>query len=337
MRIYRDILKQAWFILWHYLWLWPFGLLAALAGNAGEFNSLTVTSDQLGNQADALATLRNSIQSNQFVNIWESLIRSFGQAPLLLFTVTVVGLLIALLVIWLVTISQAALIDATGKIDLASPTSFLSATKSGIKNFWQIFWLNLITKFATYLILAVAFLPFLASYLLQGSGWSFTILMIISFIVSVPVGLILGFILRYAANYVVLENAKWWEALERAAGLFFRNWLATIEMALLLFFINIALGLLIFIFVIPRSFNLDILILLSGFDWLTLFRILPVILVVIAIGMWFSTYQWIAWILLFRRLQTGNLMPKLIRITNNLPSPISSLLNKPTLDKLIKK
>lgn len=331
MRIYRDILKQAWFILWHYVWLWPFGLLAALAGNAGEFNSLTITPDRLGNQADALATLRNSIQTNDFVNLWETIIRSFGQAPLLMFTVTVVTLLVTLALVWLVNMSQASLIHATGKIDLASPTSFTDSAQAGIKFFWPIFWLNLVTKFATYLILAVAFLPFLATYLLQGSGWSFTVLMVISFIVSVPVALILGFILRYAANFVVLENAKWWEALERAVNLFFKNWLATIEMALLLFVINLVLGLLMFIFVIPRSFNLDILILLGGFDWITLFRVLPVVIIVIGIGMWFSTYQWLAWTLLFRRIQTGNLMPKLIRLTNTLPNSISSVLNKPTL------
>ena len=328
MRIYRDVLKQSWNILWHYAWLWPFGLLAALSGVGAEYNSLIVAADRLNNQADFLGVLKSFTAAGGLSQAWQSFFNSFASAPMFFVWGLVLLLVIALLVVWLVIVAQAALIHAVGAIDKKQTTSFVRAAEAGVHNFWPIFWLNLLTKFVIYIILSVAFLPFLISFLIQSTAtWNFDSLIIISFLISVPLAIVVSFILKYAAIYIVLEKQSWWRALENGINLFCRNWLVSLEMASLMFGLSFALSMLVYFF-IPAEFILQLSFLWQEFDTLTFIRVVRSALVLIVTGSLYATFQYIAWVILFRLLNTGQVVAKLNRLTDDIPNYIHGWVNQ---------
>jgi len=321
MRIYREILKQAWHILWSHPWLWLFGLLAAVAGNGGEYNSLLAAADRISNQANFLGVLKSFVAAGGMGQTWAAVADGFARAPLMFVWGIFLLAVVTLLIVWLVVVAQAALIKAAGTIDGNEPISLTQAATGGVKYFWPILWLNIVAKFFTYLLLAVAFLPFLISFLARPevASWSFDSLILISFLVSVPLWLIVSFVLKYAAIYVVLEKQTWWHALERALNLFFRNWLVSLEMAGLLFLVNIVISLIVYIF-IPTDFGLQLSLLGSNWNTLALIRVLQPALITVAAASWYATFSYLTWTILFRRLTAGPLVPKLVRLATDIPN-----------------
>jgi hypothetical protein len=329
MRIYRDVLKQSWSILWHYAWLWPFGLLAALSGVGAEYNSLIAAADRINNQADFLGVLKSFTAAGGLSQAWQSFLNSFTATPLLFVWGLVLLLIIALLIVWLVVVAQATLIHAVGAIDKKQSTSFSQAAEAGVHSFWPIFWLNLLTKFVIYIILSVAFLPFLISFLAQQTAsWNFDSLIVISFLVSVPLSIVVSFILKYAAIYIVLEKQSWWRALANAVNLFGRNWLVSLEMAGLMFVISFALSMLVY-FLIPAEFILQLSFLWQQFDSLTMIRVIRSALVLVITGSLYATFQYIAWVILFRFINTGQAVAKLNRLTDDIPNYIHTWVSPP--------
>ncbi|MFA4818704.1 MAG: hypothetical protein WC621_02585 [Patescibacteria group bacterium] len=332
MQIYRTILRRAWQILWQHAWLWPLGLFAALAGNGGEYSALAISSERVATQISAWQTLQTNLKTDQVNFVWEGIKNTFSHSPVLVIWLLFVLIVVAILVLWIIIVSQASLIQATGKIDAGESTNFTKTTSAAVKHFWPIFFLNLLAKFFIYLLLAVAFLPFLIALLIHPqTNWNFNLLVIISFIISAPLSLIISFVLKYAAIYIVLAKEKWWSALAKAINLFFRNWLVSLEMAAILFVINFALSMVVFL-LIPNTILLEVYVLFTGFNWITLFRVLPTFILFVAAGTWFATFQYVAWTLLYRRLEGDGIIPKLIRLTEHLPPTINYWLNKNPLD-----
>ncbi|MFZ5391187.1 MAG: hypothetical protein ACOZAJ_02850 [Patescibacteria group bacterium] len=328
MKIYRDILKRSWQILWRYYWLWPLGLVAALAGNGGEYNVLSLSREQISSQASALETLKLTLRTDQLKEIGQNLLANFTNSPIASVWLIAMVLALLLLAVWVITVAQAALIRAAGSLDAEQSTSFVQASQTGIKKFWPIFWLNVLTRFITALLLVVAYLPFLISFLANpNNSWNFGALLVISYLISIPLTIIISFVLRYAAIYIVLENESWWSALEKGLNLFFRNWLVSLETAALLFIINLALGFGIFL-VTPNTIALEVYVLLTNFNFITLFRLLPIFLLFLVAGMWFAVFQYVTWTLLFRRLRVGSVTSKLVRWRQAMPNSLAGWLKK---------
>ncbi|MDP3986013.1 MAG: hypothetical protein Q8P77_01115 [Candidatus Veblenbacteria bacterium] len=320
MRIYRDIIKSAWHTLWHYAWLWPFGLLAALAGNGGEYGGLVSAVDRIAQQGNLLTAVREAMLSHKLNLIGQGLQKSFEQAPASI-TATLFLLAVALLlVVWLIIVSQAALIRAASAIHAGEPISLTKAAMEGNQHFWPIFALNLLARFATWLLLGVAILPFLISYLARGGVAEFDTLIIISFLVFVPLATIISFIIKYAAIAVVLERQPWWLALERGVGLFFRNWLVSLEMAAILFGINLILSAVVYSLIANSLLSVPVTFVLQGVTLATVLKFLPQLILLVAAGAWYSTFQYAAWTILFRRLQEGQVTPKLLRAADDIPN-----------------
>ena len=324
MRIYRDIIRSAWHVLWRYPWLWPFGLLAAAAGNGGEFSSLISKVDTIANQASLLTGLRQAVLSHRFEQNLTDLGYSLSQRPLATAGSFVLLGVVALLIIWLVIVSQAALIHGSGSLAAGQPTTFTKSAEAGNRHFWPILFLNVLARFATYLVMAVAVLPFLISFLAQpNAASSLDSLIIISFLIFVPLAIIISFILKYAAISVVLEDSRWWVALSRAVNLFFRNWLVSIEMAGVLFTANLVLSMAVFALTANTLLGLPFSYYLTNFSAVTFLRYLPALLLVIAAGAWFSTFSYAAWTILFKRLRMGEVSPKLLRLAGDVPEYLS--------------
>lgn len=335
MRIYRDIIKSSWHILWHYAWLWPFGLFAALAGNGGEYGSVISAIDRISSQGDLLTGIRESILSHRLTLIWQGVQQSFAQAPVSIITTLFLILVALLMIAWLVIVSQAALIKSTSNIEDGMPTSFSGAAEEGNRHFWPIFLLNLLSRFTVWLLLAVSILPFFISYLVKGNGASFDSLIMISFLVFVPLAIIISFIIKYAVIAVVLDKQSWWGSLVKAVNLFFRNWLVSLEMAAILFAINLLISLIIYSLIANSLLSAPLTIALRGINLATILRYTPQVLVLITSGALFSTFQYVAWTILYRKLSQGIVVPKLLRAADDIPTYLENWFKRtpPSLPK----
>jgi len=329
MNIYRDILKKAWQVLWKHPWLWLLGIVASLAGNGGEYNALINAADRVANETSALGALKNTLAVGQLGTLWESFLTGMAKAPFTVILSIAVTIAIILVVVWLILVAQASLITASKQILQEGKSHPIDAMGSGAKHFGSLFTLHIITKFFVYILLLIAFLPFLLSFLASptSANWSFDALTIVSFFIYIPLTLMIAFILRYAMVYVVLEGESWWNGLIKAINLFLRHWLVSLEMAGILFAINLVLGIVAYM-LIPDTITWDIAMVYDGFTVTGLLRLLPTIAILLAAGSWFATFQYAAWTTLFVKFQTDEVLPKLVRLSDSYPRYLGVLKKK---------
>ncbi|MFA4937215.1 MAG: hypothetical protein WC575_02945 [Patescibacteria group bacterium] len=322
-KLYRDVLARAWKILWKNPWLWLFGIFAAFTANTGEYASLISSYNKMIRQLGVVVALKHAIYTNELAGLGQN-ISVFLLQPVVLSVIMLVALaVVVLMVVWLVTVSQIGLIEASGRLGNGETADFDSSFHSGVKHFWPVLWLNILTKFLIYLLLAVATLPFLITFLThQQEDWGFSWLFIIAFLIFIPLSLIVAFVVKYAIAYVVLKSKTWWEALEYGINLFLRNWLISLEMAAALFVVYIIMGMVIYM-ILPTDMPLLVAELFSGFDFYIFLKLLPSLLAFIIIGAGYGAFQYIAWILLFDRLTEGTALAKLTRLTSEVPEYLS--------------
>ncbi len=319
MRIYRDILQQAWRTLWRSPYLWVFGLFAALAGNGGEYASIANTVERIANQATVLGTLQSAAAINRLSQLLGALSDGITSNPLVSTWILLITAVLVMLIVWVIVVSQAALIRAAGGLAQGQRISFTDALGAGVKHFWPVFLLNVLLKFVVYLVLVSALLPFLIYYLVGGSSWTFDGVILLSYVAFVPLTIVLSFIAKYAAMYVVLEGERWWHALDRAIGLFFRNWLVSLEMAGLLLAINLTISILLVFVLLPDALAINASLIAAEFNAIIALRLVVTFITFLAVGAWFATFQYFAWTFLFHRLQTGSVVSKIVRLAGNLP------------------
>jgi hypothetical protein len=329
MRIYRDILKTAWQLLWKYPWLWAFGLLVALVGNGNEYDSLFSALGSIADQGTFLGALQSAVASNTAVQVWNNIINTLSQAPSLFVLGGLLVLAVGFLVVWVITVAKGGLIYALGSLDSGQNVRFSQAAAAGANRFWELFILNVLAKFFSYLVVLVAFLPFLISFLTQPEAWSsFNTLIVISFLLFVPLALMLAFILKYAAIEIVLKGVRWWQGLERGINLFFRNWLVSLEMAAALFVLNLVVSLVLLFVLLPDTVAIrdELLRVVANGSALIISRLILTAIIFVAIGSWFAVFEYAAWVVLFRRLERGPVVPKLIRATSDMSQSLPTWL-----------
>lgn len=325
MHIYRDIFRRAWVMLWRYPWLWVFGLLVALIGNSNEYNTLFSAIDRISSEGAYLAYLKDQTAMNQIGASLHNVFLIFTQSPVLLTWMVMLSLLVVLIIVWVITVAKAGLIQASGDLEAGRKATFSGSTISAAQFFWPIFILNVLTKFFIYLVLLVALLPFFLAFLVGSTAsLGFSMMVLVSFVILIPLTLIVSFILKYAAIYVVLERAKWWNALEQATMLFFRNWLVSLEMAAFLFLFNVLVSLILLFVLIPDVLTIKQELIRSAFAQyvspIVTVRLLFAVLIFVAAGTWYAVFDTASWVLLFRRLHGENVVPKLVRAVQATPA-----------------
>ncbi len=318
--LYRNILKKSWEMLKKFKWMWFFGLFAALLGNGGEIDILAQYK-KLTNAPEFLTNLRENITVFNPSTIGQGLIESLGDSPFSVIIFIATTLIFLLLAIWLITVSQGALIESASRIDTNKKVDFKNAVKKGQEKFWPIFGLNIITRFVLYFILVVLAMPFSVLYLLTDSSIALTTITIFAFILLVPIAIILSFILKFAFAYVVIKNQKAIDSFILAWRLFKENWLISIEMAVILFAINLGISFITItiLAIISLPFiGLFILMLLiqnvAGVNAIIAISMIIFLVLILFVGSGLATFQYSSWTLLFQKLLTGKRHPKLIRL-----------------------
>jgi hypothetical protein len=324
MNLYRNILKRAWEITWKFKYLWFFGLFVALLGNGGEMEIISRSFDINNSEGffsgfGDIFTSTGIFSRGVFGNIGNLAVHD----PFNLFMVILLILIMALLtifVIWLMVVSQAAIVNNTACIVADKGHNLKDGLLAGIKKFWPVFGLNVLVKFIIMFIFFLISLPFLVSYS-HSSVFSATLVFIISYLIFIPAAIIMSFIIKYSIGYSVIKNYNFIEALKSGWNLFLRNWLVSLEMAFILFFINFFAGLLLIILLLilatPFLFFALLFIktaLIFNFWLLAIFAFVLFLAVIIVVGSALAVFQTSSWTGLYIELIGRGGISKLVRM-----------------------
>lgn len=327
MSLYRNILGQGWKITWHNKYLWFFGIFAALLGNGGEYEILI--RGLRGETGSGLFPNFSRIADTGIFSI--STLSNIGQLFrddfLNMFIILIIGLIALTLfgfLVWLTIISQVALVSNTvsiiSKKNKGQKVGIKEGINVGASNFWPIFGLNIIIKLIVYSAFILVSLPIIFSAKELGViNWLYVSL----FIILIPTAIALSFLIKYAIAYVVIKGSNFFDSIKLGWQLFIKNWLISVEMAFILFFINFLIGigiiLLLLILAIPflfLSLILYKLIALAGFWIIAITALILFLFIVVAGGAALATFQTASWTGLFIELVSKGGTSKITRILN---------------------
>lgn len=322
MLSYRNLLKQAWLITWKHKFLWFFGLFSTLlaAGGSIEYKMLDQNINQglingsllsAGSFAQLIYTLKTLCLG--FINLFTYDILTIINV----LTIILICLTLMITLLWLAVSSQGALVISVKKIisnnkKKEEVLTIRDGLTAGHKKFWKVLGLNVIIKLAVNAILFIISLPLLL-LALRDSNW-FVLVYIILFVIFLPVAVSLSLMLKYAIAYSVLDNEKFITSIEKAHKLFRKNWLISLEMAIILFIINFFAGLAILIAMAILFFPLFLVGISFNFFWLVVLMVLLALIFLVLCGSALSTFQISTWTNLFIRLKDGSVLAKLERI-----------------------
>lgn len=315
MKLYKDVISQSWHFTTKHSQLWPLGLFAIfVVGNGGEI-------DRYLRYINALVK-DGSILNPDFwtQHAWFGFAQdcinllTAGDSRMWLFTILFV--LSALVVAYMIVVAQAGLVYAAGR----DAVTFREAFREGQRHALQL----LVLHMGTYLVITIFTLLFIAlvtSINLQSSGESHNLLVVLGIVVLMPIVLGISFVARYASNYIVLHSMHVGNAVRSGWRLFTNNLLVTIEMAIIVMvfalLLNLALLFMTALVVAPylaTIFAADPDAMVVQYYNAAFIGAVVYALSTILFGSIFSTWQWSAWTLLFKRLQTEKHSSKLVRI-----------------------
>jgi hypothetical protein len=321
MTIYRHILRQAWQITWLNRWLWLFGLFAAVLGNGGVFNILINNITSVQNQGALITDLNSLFTQGSIGALGATFVEVLSNLNLASFLVLLLILVLGLFILWLAIVTQGGLISGSFRLHKDQATSFKESWQRGMGKFWPVLWLNVSTRVVTYVLLIILGLPFFFLYVAtQNLVWQW-FLLVVSFMVFVPVAIIIALLVQYAVMFVVVKNSEFKMAVKESWDLFKQNWIVSIEMALVLFIVNIAAGLGLLIGALFILLPFLILGFLGVYFTINALFVLAFILgglvlavAVFTFGAVLATFQTTTWVILFTRLTEGTIMPKILRL-----------------------
>jgi hypothetical protein len=322
MTLYRDILGQAVKSTWKNKYLWFFGLFAAFLGNAGEFEIIFRGFNK--SSYPLIPGMEGITQSGLFS--WQG-IKGAGNLiqtdPLSLFIalgVLLLVLAIGLFFLWLAICSQAALVHSSARIRNNKTHSLKASLGVGMAKFWPVLGMNVVMRILMYALFSILSLPIILLSTKLGII-SISLLYLVSFVVFVVFVVVFSFIIKYAIAFTVIKDLNFVSAIKQGWKLFIKNWLVSLEMAFLLFFINFIVGagiiLLFLIISIPFFFMAYMFAAFQLFFsfWLIVLLALIAYVVFIALtGSFLSAFQINTWTGLFMELVSRGGVSKLVRI-----------------------
>jgi len=295
----RQILKKAWQITWQNPALWFFGIFVALLGAGGEIEILwrSVTLGQAeGDKGLLWSFLSGFIDGKLFtLAAFKGFFKALVTQPLVLFIMMLILMVvigIVVLLVWLTIVSQTGLVN--GVIDSVKSnkkTTWGKNFAAGVYKFWPVLSLNAIVKILFWLLFMI--LGYIATLNFIGYGPLF----IVSFVIFILSIIIVSLIIKYAIFAVVIRNSNFSDSIKSAVDLFRKNWLLSLEVAVVLFVIYCVAN---SIFAIPRG-----LMFLYG---LKLYNVSPIIfysinvLIVVffvIIQMFLAIFHWTSWVLVY--------------------------------------
>lgn len=323
--LYRIVLRDAWRTTWRHRRLWVWGLFAGLLGNAGEYQFLITATDRIANRQPfsewATALLQMPpVTSRTLQGLWLAMTTE-PFSTLIILTIGLVIIGSAALFIWLTMTSVIALVQGAAAVaDGDGVPSLAAGVAAGHRLFAPVLVIYLFGKLLLWFLLTLlVLLGALALY----DAFVGLPLFVVAFVIVVPALFTVSFVVRYAMMAAVLRGSTLLESIDWAIALFRQHWLITVELAFLLFAVNVAVGIalvsLISLFVIPLLVGAFAVWQLGFATWATLLIVLAIILFLVfllTMGSALGTFQWAAWTNLYLKLHERGHLSKLARFFN---------------------
>jgi hypothetical protein len=229
---YRKVYLRSWQIIKTNWYLLFFGLFVSALGLTGDFKALT--------------NLKiNDIVSTTLLD-WINIFQTFATADLTMSKLPTIIMLIGTFLFFAVILvlaisSQGALIKATanaGKND--KQNSLIHNLQAGVEKFWPLFGMNILNKLVSFVFVVGIIVPII--YLLslgQTSTIMNLLISIIIFFILVPLAIIISFVTRYGASYIILRKQSITTAFFNAWRLFRINWIISLENALVVLILTV--------------------------------------------------------------------------------------------------
>lgn len=300
---YRDIIQKAATTTWRHKFLWFFGLFAALTSNGEEYDSLFRNTNFVTALQQNAVDIKALADDGRLQEVWQGLATYVSDNTLSSVGVIVAAVIIFIFAAWLVIISQIALISSVARKDKGEPIDLATGFWSGNRQFAPVLGLNLIALAIVYGLLLLFGLPLLLIFFNTGNVAYLGVLTIVAFIILVPLNIIISFITKFAAAYVIIRGQSVKQAISKGWQLFIKNWLVSLETALILFLINFVASLLIL-----GAVSITGLPVVSRPGFFVFFAVSA------ALGAVLATFQYTTWTYLFLELTQQNVVSKLIRL-----------------------
>jgi hypothetical protein len=298
---YRKVYLRSWQIIKNNWYVLFFGLFVSALGLTGDFK--------------VLSNLETSDIVSTTLLDWLNIFQTFATADMtwdkMPTLVMLLGTFLFFAVILVMAISsQGALIKATANGDKKNDKNNLVYNlQAGVEKFWPLFGMNVLNKLISFVFIVGVVVPII--YLLsfsQSASLINLIIAIIVFFVLIPLAVIISFVTRYGASYIILKNQSVTQAFFNAWRLFRVNWIISLENALALLVFTLvytialisALAFIITPFLILGYIVAQISAL--GFWLLLIVGSLAAILLFLAAVSFFGAYYTIVWTEVFIRL-----------------------------------
>ncbi len=309
-------------ITWRSKYLWFFGLFAALLGNGGEYEILfRALSGNFGSDysVDFQKIAQTGIFSAQGLHNLGDLLVTQPLMVIAAILILVIFLFLFAFVFWLVNVSQAVLVkNALSKTDDKKKT-FRELLEGGMKKFWPVFGFNLVSKIIT--VLSLAIISYIVIISNNFGALVSNVVYTLIILLFIPIAMSFSFIVKYGIGFSVINDVPFVNAFENGWDLFKKNWLISLEMAFVLYFVNIIIAVLFIvltlIFATPfalLAFIASALSMKGMFVFIVGIGIVFFFVFLIMTGSLVATFQISAWTSLFVELIGKGAKSKLIRM-----------------------
>ncbi len=322
---FRELFKRAYQLTRKNKLLWFFGFFAAFLGVGGELESLFRNYSNVTSTSDTILGWQSLYQDGLFSSLFSNIRDFFSAYPaqgflflLLLFVVTAV-------VLWLSIISQIALFDSSKKLNANKQVTYSEAYSVGNKYLGPVLGVTLLLRVLQYVLFAIVG-SVLVSWFLDGNSLSGGIAFVLFvFLILIPVSIIVSFMLRYAVAYIVLKNKKAMESIKLAWDLFRKNWIASLEMAVLILALGVVAGLVVAIAIGLASVPFILIAIAAtffgsaaGFAVAVLIGTIVWFVLAALIGAMYVGFQYAAWTMFFMELDKNRADSRVVRVLNKL-------------------
>ena len=312
--LYREVLRLAWRLTWHQPLLWVLGLFSAVLVSGGAFDVL----------ARHISWSLHPDFGFMSASWWRWGNWELGlTASLWLVALVLLLAGLAVYVVFVMIRSFISLILGAGEYKAGEKLDLEKLWHAGRRHFWPVLGTIVLAKILIMILGALTLLPL---FLLVLGKWNLfsSIIYPPIFLIGVVAGVVVSFLMIFVSAFLVLEKYDWQKAVAAAWRLFLRNWLVSLEMALVIFAIYLlvglilAIGALIIIIPVVAVVIFARFIMLPGLGSVAVFvgSLLAVCLVLLAAG-FLSAFHVGSWVLLVERMKKETAVSKLVRLVEH--------------------
>ncbi len=324
--VYRTTLREAWQITWKKRWLWLFGLFSAFLGSGGEYNLIAKNIASVQDGGAVMTSVASVIQQSGFGVWYETFSEIVGNLNVASIALLITTLIIIIFIFVIALISQGAVVSGIFRSYKQSETGLRESWNRGRNKLKEVFWINVIGKLSLYLVFALLAIPFFYLFLKTYNLMWQWVLVVVSFLIFVPLAVVVSFLVKYAVIFAVTKNNDIGLAIRESWKLFCSNWVISIEMSLVLFAVNVIVGVGIVLGLIVTSIPFVIIGFIGVYlDISYVFWFAAILGAVVAfggvftVGAMLTVFQMASWVILFERLVEGVAIPKIVRLATGLP------------------